>query len=165
MAIDDIGMNENTGNNQYLKSRFNNYTPFDLSSNKIKTVNIDESLKDLKILIVEDQELFSIGLMTLLNGYGFISKCDRVSNSKDAVKLLANFKYDIVFVDFQLRKMGGMELVRIIKRKYKKCKIIVITSMENKSDVHDFMDLEVPAFLSKDCEANELIHAWKNRLN
>ena len=116
---------------------------------------------DLKILIVDDHELHCNGLMAYLSLFPFVKHCDKALNGKTALELLKKNVYDVVFLDVEMPVMDGKELGRIVRRDFKKIKIIVMTAYEKKTDIYDFMEMGVSAYLLKDCLTNEITKAFK----
>lgn len=108
-----------------------------------------------KILIVEDHPLFVEGcrLAILEMGNLYMSHCGSVELARQS---LTNNTYDIVILDLNLAKdevdkiAGGFELGKWIRQHFSNCKIVVVTSHEEKCVVYDVIKaLHPDAFLLK----------------
>ena len=117
--------------------------------------------KDLKVLMVDDHEVFCKGLKMVLKEHSYISKCDRAENGLDALKYLKQEKYDVVFIDIQMPKMNGFELAKRMKQDHKESKLIIMTASEEASYVCKFIELGVSAYLFKYCIADEVAKAFE----
>jgi PAS domain S-box-containing protein len=74
---------------------------------------VDNDIKDVKVLVVEDVELNQLLMRTLLDDFGF--ECDIAGNGKIAVEKLEKYKYDIVLMDLQMPVMNGFQATDYIR--------------------------------------------------
>jgi CheY-like chemotaxis protein len=78
-------------------------------------VEIDQEIKHLKILVVEDIELNQLLMKTILEDFGFV--CDVANNGKIAIEKLQTNTYDIVLMDLQMPIMNGFKATEYIRNK------------------------------------------------
>ncbi len=76
-------------------------------------MQLDESVKDIKILVVEDMPLNQLLMKTLLDDFGFES--DVTANGKLALEKLSTKAYDIILMDLQMPEMNGFEATEYIR--------------------------------------------------
>lgn len=76
-------------------------------------VDIDKTIKNVQILVVEDISLNKLLLKVLLNDYGF--EYDMVSNGKEAIEKLQYKYYDVILMDLQMPIMNGFEATEHIR--------------------------------------------------
>jgi PAS domain S-box-containing protein len=76
-------------------------------------LELDETYKNIKVLVVEDILLNQLLMKTLLDDFGF--ECQIVSNGKLAIEALQAQKYDIVLMDLQMPEMNGFEATDFIR--------------------------------------------------
>lgn len=70
---------------------------------------------DLKVLVVDDDKAGRGELIRLITGLGL--RCvEEASTAAQALHLLAERSYDVVFLDIQIPGLTGMEAVRVINR-------------------------------------------------
>jgi len=87
---------------------------------------VDYKFTDIRLLLVEDNEINKQIAVELLQSKGFI--IDTVSNGKDAVNK-ANLKnYDLILMDLQMPMMDGLQATKLIREKNKKTPIIAMTA-------------------------------------
>lgn len=72
-----------------------------------------EILKDLKILVVDDNEVNQRLAIILFRKMGF--KCDVSSDGKEAFEMYQKKAYDLIFMDLQMPAMGGLESTKLIR--------------------------------------------------
>ncbi len=91
------------------------------------TFELDQEMKDIKILVVEDIALNQLLMKTLLDDFGF--ERDIASNGKIAIEKLSKKSYDIILMDLQMPEMNGFEATEYIRNTLKsKVPIIALTA-------------------------------------
>lgn len=82
-----------------------------------------------KVLLVDDENLLldSLEIILSLNHMKIIGKAN---DGNAAIEILDNGKEgcDIALVDLNMKGMGGIELIKVMKEKYPKIKILVLTT-------------------------------------
>ncbi len=97
-------------------------------------MELDEDVKDIKILVVEDMPLNQLLMKTLLDDFGFES--DITANGKLAIEKLATKTYDIILMDLQMPEMNGFEATEYIRNTLKSAiPIIALTADVTTVDV------------------------------
>lgn len=90
--------------------------------------------KKLKVLILEDENLILQAISRKLDGAGF----DTVSctSAKQALDYLENMRElpDVIWLDYYLGDMNGLEFMRQLKKKEKLAKIPVVVVSNSASD-------------------------------
>ena len=99
--------------------------PLDLE----KTVRLISEVKNTTILVVEDDENISGPLQTALKGRGYRVTVTKSPN--DALELVEQIRFDLIFVDVNLPAMNGLDLYLAIKRITPTSVAIMITGMED----------------------------------
>lgn len=98
-----------------------------------------------RILLVDDEPLILEALRLLLEEKGF--SCQIATNGFEALKALRPVLPDIVICDLRMPKMSGFELLPIIRRRYPRLGVIVVSS-EAPERAHA-MGLPMNAYLRK----------------
>ena len=102
---------------------------------------LDEDIKNIKILVVEDIVLNQLLMKTLLDDFGF--ERDMADNGRIAIDMLtrkdaygATKVYDIILMDLQMPEMNGFETTEYIRNTLKsKIPIIALTADVTTVDV------------------------------
>src|SRR5436190_15152967 len=88
---------------------------------------LDATVKNIKVLVVEDIALNQLLMKTLLDDFGF--EQDIAANGKIAVEKLQTESYDIILMDLQMPEMNGFEATEYIRKTLKsKIPIIALTA-------------------------------------
>ena len=78
-------------------------------------LELDNEIKDIKVLVVEDIALNQLLIKTLLDDFGF--EHDIAVNGKIAIEKLKENSYDIILMDLQMPEMNGFEATDYIRNK------------------------------------------------
>ena len=90
-------------------------------------MELDNEIKDIKVLVVEDIALNQLLMKTLLDDFGF--ERDIAENGKIAIEKLKTNQYDIILMDFQMPEMNGFEATEYIRKTLNsKIPIIALTA-------------------------------------
>jgi len=117
----------------------------------------------IKIALIDDEQLILEGVKMLLSNEKNISVCVTADNGPDFIEQLERISEndfpDIALVDVQMKPMNGFELVEILKEKYPDLKIIILSSHYKTSILGYMVKLGVSAFLPKNSNKKIFIEA------
>jgi two-component system NarL family response regulator len=85
----------------------------------------------MRALVVEDDELFRLGLEVTLQGFAEIGAVTAVGDGEQALDLLRQQRFDVVLLDLGLPGLGGMETCRRISAEQPQLPVLVVTSQED----------------------------------
>ena len=85
------------------------------------------SSKMVKILIVEDHEIFRLGIKELINHEHDLTVCGEAEDVDIARNLIKEFHPDMVIIDITLKKSNGMDLIKEISTFHKTMKMLVLS--------------------------------------
>ncbi len=144
--------------------------PFEKTRASVHTKEKDEqeitpaqkaNLKDVKILVAEDEALNQLLIETILDQFGF--QRDIAKNGKIAAELLQKNKYDIVLMDMHMPEMDGIEATKLIRAKISNSiPIIALTADVTTVDVDKCKAVGMNDYLSKPIN-EELLYAMINK--
>ena len=136
----NIEKNLNSKNNSFiLETPFSNIT---LVDNKIKK-------EKYKILLVEDNEINSFALSTLLKTSNYTVYT--AFNGKEAIDFLKHNSVDLILMDIQMPIMNGYEATKIIKSddQLKNIPIVALTAYAMEKDRVNFLELGMNDYMAK----------------
>jgi PAS domain S-box-containing protein len=111
-------------------------------------LELDSSIKNTKILVVEDMELNQLLMKTLLDDFGF--ECDITANGKLAIEKLKTKTYDIILMDLQMPEMNGFEATEYIRNNMKsQIPIIALTADVTTVDVEKCKAVGMNDYIAK----------------
>lgn len=115
--------------------------------------------KKIKILIVDDQELFREGLLTLLSIQNDFDIVGQASSGEEAIFSATKFKPDVILMDLRMSGIGGVEATRRIAHQYPGIKIIVLTTFDEDELVFTALHAGAVGYLLKDVSPDKLFEA------
>jgi two-component system, NarL family, response regulator len=86
------------------------------------------STRPLKILLVEDDELFRLGLRVRLQQEPDLKIVAEAEDGETAIELVETHRLDLVLLDIGLPGIGGIETCCQLKQRYPNLPILVLTS-------------------------------------
>lgn len=102
----------------------------------------------INILLVEDQKLIRVGLMSLFEGDLKITS--EAQNAKEAVEKYRTEKPDVVLMDIGLPDISGIEATKQILELDSKAKVIILTSHLSEQEVLASLHAGACAYAMKD---------------
>jgi PAS domain S-box-containing protein len=116
---------------------------------------VDNDIKGVKVLVVEDVELNQLLMRTLLDDFGFES--DIAGNGKIAVEKLEKNKYDIVLMDLQMPVMNGFQATDYIRNTLKsQIPIIALTADVTTVDLEKCKAVGMNDYIAKPVDDRKL---------
>jgi DNA-binding NarL/FixJ family response regulator len=114
-----------------------------------------------KIIIADDHNMFLEGLISLLRNVPDIVVVAKASNGKELIELLDENPADIVVLDISMPEMDGVEVTKIIRKKYPHLKILILSTHSNSQIIAKLIRLGANGYLLKNAEKDELLYAIK----
>ena len=118
-------------------------------------LEVDNELKDIKVLVVEDLELNQLLIRTLLDDFGFESEI--AGNGRIAIERLETSSFDIILMDLQMPEMNGFEATEYIRNKLKlTIPIIALTADVTTIDAEKCIEFGMNDYISKPVDEGKL---------
>lgn len=119
-----------------------------VAEEELSLIELDEEIKSIKVLVVEDIALNQLLMKTLLDDFGF--ERDIASNGKIAIEKLQKKSYDIILMDLQMPEMNGFEATEHIRNKMNsKIPIIALTADVTTVDLAKCKSVGMNDYISK----------------
>jgi DNA-binding NarL/FixJ family response regulator len=110
----------------------------------------------IRVLIVDDQALFREGLETLLSVHEDIRVVGQASNGNEAVYLALKYTPHVVLMDMQMPVLNGVGATRRLKQTLPECRVIVLTTFDDKETIFDALRAGAVGYLLKDVGSAQL---------
>jgi len=104
----------------------------------------------IRVLLVDDQDLFCEGLETLLSVHKDIQVVGQAGNGQEAVDLALKLRPDVILMDIQMPVLNGVGATRRLKQSLPDCRIIALTTFDDKETVFDALRAGAVGYLLKD---------------
>ncbi len=113
----------------------------------------------IRLLMVEDHQIVSDGLMKLIQDEEDINVIKVIDNAKEALEFIENNQIDIVMSDITMPGMSGLEFTQIVAEKYITPKVLLLSMHEDEEYVLTAVDNGAMGYLTKDVKRSELLKA------
>jgi DNA-binding NarL/FixJ family response regulator len=113
----------------------------------------------VRVLVVDDQELFRRGLVMLLGQDADIEVVGEAADGVAATELAASTAPDVVLLDVRMPKRTGVEACRAIKELVPAAKIIMLTVSDEEADLYETVKNGASGYLLKDSSIEEVAQA------
>ncbi|WP_207753607.1 response regulator transcription factor [Clostridium paridis] len=119
----------------------------------------------IKVLVVDDQGLMRDGLATILSTDKDIDVVACGKSGEEALELVDKFSPNIILMDVRMEGIGGVEATRLIKKKYDKVKVIILTTFDDEEYILKGLSYGASGYVFKDIESKKLIQVIKDCYN
>jgi DNA-binding NarL/FixJ family response regulator len=110
----------------------------------------------VRLLIADDQRLFSESLMTVLEEDERVEVVGIADNGAQAVELAVRLRPDVILMDVKMPVMDGLEATRRIRAADVDAQILILTGTEAEIGSEDATAAGASAFLRKEQGVEEL---------
>jgi len=114
-----------------------------------------------KVLIADDHALVREGIAAFLKLCNDIEVIAEASDGLEAIEKTARHRPDIVIMDINMPKLGGLETTIEIKKMNPHIKVLVLTQYEDREYIARFLKAGVSGYLLKKAVGSDLVAALK----
>lgn len=110
----------------------------------------------VKIIIVDDHEIFRSGLRMVLRKLDYVEIVGEAANGQECLDLLRRVVCDIVLMDIEMPIMSGIDATKIAVKENPSLKVIALTMFTEDDYVQSMIDAGVAGFLVKNINKDTL---------
>ncbi|MDP2722186.1 MAG: ATP-binding protein [Bacteroidales bacterium] len=140
---------ELTVNVEYPEGRKDN-----ISKTEWEIPSIPEKLKQLEILIADDEEFNRYVLKGILKNWG--TSFQEAKNGEEAVKATSRKKFDVILMDLHMPEMNGIEAAKTIIKTHPGITIVATSASNDQVDRQACEDVGMKGFLLKPFSEKDL---------
>ena len=115
-----------------------------------------KGLDELRVLVVDDHDLFRTGLRNLLEEQG-VNVVGEAENGETAIRLASDLAPDVVIMDLNMPGAGGVETTRRLSSLAPLSRVVVLTISADDDDVMNAVMAGACGYLLKNSSIQELI--------
>lgn len=114
-----------------------------------------------RILIADDHALVREGIAAFLKLCEDVEVIAEASDGLEALEKTGKFHPDIIIMDINMPKLGGLEATIEVKKIHPGIKVLVLTQYEDREYISRFLKAGVSGYLLKKAVGSDLITALK----
>ena len=113
----------------------------------------------IRVLVVEDQELYRSGVVAILRTAADIDVVGEACEGRSGLVAAERLRPDVALVDLRMPGLGGVELIRRLGVGCPGCRAVVLTTFQEDGLIFDALRAGAVGYLLKDLRADALLDA------
>jgi DNA-binding NarL/FixJ family response regulator len=111
----------------------------------------------IRVMIVDDHPVVRDGLISMFAAEEGFEVVGEARNGVDAVRRAQGLKPDVILMDLRMPELDGVGAIRELVRLGSPCRVLVLTTYDNDTDVLPAIEAGATGFLLKDAPRSELL--------
>lgn len=111
--------------------------------------------KNIRVLVVDDEERFRDNIVRILNGKGM--QAQGAEDGEHALVITDDNEFDVILLDMKMPGMSGKETLSHMMRNKVNAEVIVLTGHASVSGALDMMELGAFDYLLKPAAVSDLL--------
>jgi DNA-binding NarL/FixJ family response regulator len=116
-------------------------------------------MKKIKIILVDDHQMFRDGVKSILHDEQNIELVGEVGNGSDLYSLLESTQADMVITDISMPDISGIEVAKYISENFPDIKILILSMHVREDFIIKAIEAGANGYIPKDSSMNELLEA------
>lgn len=119
-----------------------------------------QKLTKIKILVVDHCALVGSGIVTILERNPEFQVIGLAKSEKEALRLIARYLPEVISIDVCLPNPSrGLHAIRVLRSRYPQMRVVVLTSVLDKTIIREALQQGVIGYLLKNSSAAKLVQA------
>ncbi|HPR52956.1 MAG TPA: response regulator transcription factor [Deltaproteobacteria bacterium] len=119
----------------------------------------------VRIIIVEDHEVFRLGIRELINHEPDLVVCAEADNVNSARELIEELAPDMAIIDISLKKSNGLDLIQEINASHSHMKILVLSMHDELLYAERSLQAGAQGYIMKQETSKSIVKAIRHILN
>ena len=120
------------------------------------------TMKQIKILTVDDHPLLRQGIAGVIQGEKDMLVVGEAANGREAIEMFRSRRPDVTLMDLQMPDVNGIDAIVAIRQEHPQARIIVLTTYEGDALARRALKAGVAGYLLKDMIRTELLEAVRS---
>jgi DNA-binding NarL/FixJ family response regulator len=116
----------------------------------------------IRAVLIDDHPLVRAGIKNFFDRTAHIQVVGESDNGLDAIDIVHETQPDIVLVDIEMPKMGGIDFTIWLRKNYPKIKIIILSSYDDDAYIVATLKAGANGYLLKNSPPQDLIQTVEN---
>ena len=118
-------------------------------------ISNNSSTPKTKILLIDDEQMFHTPVVLALTPEGY--EIDVLDDSVKAMNILQKIHYDLLLLDINMPRVGGMEILQFVKEHYPTTEVIMFTGVHDVKTAVECMRMGAFHYITKPFSPDELV--------
>jgi putative two-component system response regulator len=118
--------------------------------------------EDIRILVVDDQELIRVGMLRILRKHGFT--CLETSDAFKTLELLDKEHIDLTLCDIKMPGMNGLTMVKAMAHRIPDTAVVMVSSMDSAEMAMECLRFGAYGYVLKPFKTTDILIAVANAL-
>ena len=118
-------------------------------------------MSPIRVLVVDDHDLFRRGLIDLLKEEEDIEVVGEARDGREAVQRAEELDPDVVFMDLNMPHPNGIEVTAYLTRRRSRAKVLILTVSEEAEDLYRAITVGALGYVLKNAKASEIVNALR----
>jgi DNA-binding NarL/FixJ family response regulator len=123
---------------------------------------VERSMKQIRVLLIEDHFLARMALHSVLAGHPQIRIIGEASDGEAGIEMFRTLRPDVVVLDLRLPRVSGFDVIIQIRKEFPAARIVVLSNYQGSEDVYRAVRSGAIGYLTKDASGEELLTAIQN---
>jgi DNA-binding NarL/FixJ family response regulator len=120
---------------------------------------VDAGPQPIRVLLVEDNDVFRQALELLLEIRGDISIVAAAPDGGSAVELCKTHEPDVILLDYRLPGLDGVQVARLVRRECPEVAVVVLTAAAGEREIEALIENGAVACVGKDEPLDAIVEA------
>lgn len=114
-------------------------------------------MKKIKVLLVDDHQLFRVGIANLLKKNEDIEVVGQAANGLEAVQIASEVIPDVILMDLQMPEYDGIEATKAITKMLPETKVLMLTVCDGDDELFQAIKNGAQGYLLKNSSGEALL--------
>jgi len=115
------------------------------------------SMRKIKILLIEDNRILRDGIKAIINKHGDLKIVAATEGNHDTLLQARSLKPQVILIDLGLRNENGLDVVATLSKELPQIKVIGMGLIPSQQDIVEFVQAGAAGFILKDATIEDVL--------
>jgi DNA-binding NarL/FixJ family response regulator len=113
----------------------------------------------IKLIIADDHEILANGMASILAKQPDFEMLGTAKNGVEVLDMMSKNPAHVIIMDLNMPEMDGIETTQILKKKYPKVKVLILSMFDREGYIQSALDIGVDGYVLKNIGETEIVSA------